>query len=414
MSEKLTFFVVDDQHTMHKLVAHFLREMQRNEEIPPYRMYEAGNGLDALEMLLHMYGKIAGASPGSQDAETVIVLCDVEMEPLSGIELVKSCFEHNALRNLNFIMMTDNPEIGLISEIGELGVTSIMVKPIAEYKLSELVQGILKVAPLNARYREAKRLIEEKEYEQALQIIAESAPKSAGVRWNLLRGCAYLGLNNAERAENEFRSAEIGAHIASVLALRHLVELYEIEGNTQKEIEALSELTQMAPNNLDRRVKLARLLTEVDRFVEAKSVLEALTKTHLNTEAQFQVARLFEKSGCAEEAAELRARTIKQNIDDYVICNRMAIELRRQGRHEQAEACYEEIIAVHPEQEIIWFNRGVNLSAWGRQEKDMALLERARNCFTEALQIVPGFSDATNALEHATNEIREISRARIR
>lgn len=379
MANELIFVIVDEQPSIRKIVARFLREMALNDEIRPFhKIYEAQDAASSLELFQHIVDQnIVGENDISIpfNPREVIVICEVEPEntenTMNSVEFLKLCMKDDTFCEFSFIMMFDNPTIDAISEVGELGVTDILVKPLTFNNLSRVVRKAQDKIFSKERelYIAAERLIDKKEYAKALDVIAESELKFPGLKWVILRGRAHLGLSDTKQAEDEFCAAKISAHIASVIALRHLVEVYEVTGDIEKSIETLNELTQKSPNNLDRRLKLAELLTHVDRNSEAKEVLDSLAKMNLGLETQIAVAEVLEKSGYIEEASNLRAKSIKQNLDDYLLCNKIAIELRRQGKHEKAESCYQEIISIHPNQHVIWFNRGINFGAWGTQKE---------------------------------------------
>jgi tetratricopeptide (TPR) repeat protein len=418
MANELIFVVVDEQPSIRRIVSRFLKEMVLNDEIHPFhKIYEAQNAASALELLEAIHNQlIVGENDVSIpfNSSEVIIILEVEPEDsnsnMSAVELIQACMQHDIFCEFSFIMMFDDPTLDTISEICELGVTDILVKPLTFNNLSRIVRKVQDkiISKEHESYRTAERLIENKEFQKALDIIAESELRFPGLKWVILRGRAHLGLSDTKQAEYDLCSAKISAHIASVIALRHLVDVYEVTGDTEKSIETLNELTQKSPNNLNRRLKLAELLTDADRRTEAKEVLDSLAKMNLDFETQTVVANVLEKSGYGQEAANLRTKSIRQNLDDYLLCNKLAIELRKQGDHEKAESCYQEIIAVHPDQHIIWFNRGVNFGTWGNSRRDLFLLEKARDCFRTALKIDPKYVAAIDMLEALQEQMRKL------
>jgi tetratricopeptide (TPR) repeat protein len=87
----------------------------------------------------------------------------------------------------------------------------------------------------------------------------------------------------------------------------------------------------------------------------------------------------------------------------------MAIELRKQGKYEKAESCYQDIISVHPDQHVIWFNRGINFGAWGNLERDIHLLQKARDCFRTVLRISPKYTAAFDMLDALKEQMRKLT-----
>lgn len=418
MPNELVFVIVDEQPSIRRILSRFLREMALNEEIHPFqKVHEAQDPASCLELFESMVNQTIVGEDGIAvpfDPREVIVICEVHQETAetttSAVELLKLCMEDDNLCEISFIMMFDNPTIEAISEIGELGVIDFLVKPLTFNNLSRVVTKVQdKIYSREQElYKSAERLIQKKEYSQALEVIAESEQRFPGLKWLILKGRAHLGLCDTKQAEDEFCTAKISAHMASVIALGHLVEVYEVTGNVDKSIETLNELTQKSPKNLDRRLKLAELLTNADRRSEAKEILDSLSKMNLDLENQIAVANMLEKGGHSMEAANLRVKSIRQNLNDFLLCNRMAIELRRQGEHDKAESCYQEIVGVHTDQRVIWFNRGINFAAWGHSKRDVFLLEKARDCFRTALKIDPKYTDAVTMLEALQGQMRRL------
>jgi len=248
-------------------------------------------------------------------------------------------------------------------------------------------------------YHEVERHLFRAEYDKALKLMAHIDSKYSSMKWTILRGKAYWGLKETQKAKSNFTQAEMSAHIFSVIALKHLVEIYDACGEEEKTISSLSKLTQMSPNNKDRRVKLAEIFIEHDRLEEAREVLASLADDkQIPQEMKLRIANLFEKAGFQAEATNLKMQMLDGNLDDFVFCNDLAIRLRRQDRYDLAEEIYLKILKNHPETPIILFNRGVNLSFWGKKEGDRRLLREATDCFRKALELDPNLKSASDAL----------------
>ena len=419
MKNDFVFIVVDRQPALRKILSSYLHEMALSNEINGFhKIFETEDSASALQLFQDL---VKGGVTGTNDIsiplnpKAVIVICEVDTEEipnsLGSAQLLDLCIKDDIFYQFSFIMMFDNPTMEAISEAGELGAIDLLVKPLTFNNLSRVVRKVQDriISNEQSLYKTSERLIEAKDYVKALDVIAESEPKFPGLKWVILRGRAHLGLSETKQAEDELSSARISAHISSVMALKNLVEVYEATGNVQKSIEILSELVQKSPKNMDRRLKLAELLTEVDRPSEAREVLDSLAKMNPDLETQIAIADMFERNGYGDDAANIRAKSIGQNLDDYVLCNRMAIELRKQGKHEKAESCYQDIISVHPDQHVIWFNRGINFGAWGNLERDIHLLEKARDCFRAVLRISPKYTAAFDMLDALKEQMRKLT-----
>ena len=423
MNDRFLFFVVEDDKVLRKIIADFVRQAARNYEIPSdVKLYEAHSGEEALTLFESIF-KTGGEPKALHRGETIvpqpgqqakaIVLCDFDMEPIGGREILQHCMGDEILRDMNFIMMAQQPDIGLVSELGELGVLNIMAKPLTLDKFSYAVRNMITRVRSEEYgcYKEAERLLEAGEFEKALRFVKSVESKYTSLRWVILRGRAYLGLNETEQAKSDFEQAETGAHIASVIALKHMVDIYDSTGDTKKAIESLSKLTTKSPNNVDRKLRLAELFIEDNRPNEAKGVLDPLAKEKRTaTKIKMRVASLFEKAGFVSDATNMKMQTVDDKLDDFAFCNDIAIGLRRQGLYEEAENIYRKIIEDHSNEAIIWFNRAVNLGAWGRHAMSESMLREAIDCFRSALKLDQDLTDAYQAMERLKAEIKSLKK----
>ena len=222
-----------------------------------------------------------------------------------------------------------------------------------------------------------------------------------------MRGRAYLGLNETQRAKNDFEQAEMGAHIASIIALKHMVQIYEANGETKLAIDSLNKLTQKSPNNVERRLRLSELFIEDNRPDEAKAVLDLLEmEKRIVAKFRAKVADLLDKAGFAEDAANMKLQMVDGELDNFIFCNNVAVSLRKQGRYETADEIYRKIIKSHEQEPTLWFNRAVNLAAWGRKERNGSMLREAIDHFRQSLKLSPDYWEADRAIQQLKFDIK--------
>jgi two-component system, chemotaxis family, chemotaxis protein CheY len=125
MPGSLRVLVVDDQESMRQLVMSSLRA------IGVQRIATAGNGEEALAEL--RYG------------QTDLVLLDVEMPRLGGVDTLKAIRANPDMAKLPVIMMTGRTEASLVQEITALGVSGYLVKPVSAAALAARIQALNRV-----------------------------------------------------------------------------------------------------------------------------------------------------------------------------------------------------------------------------------------------------------------------------
>ena len=104
--------IVDDSSTMRKIIKRVLRQA----EIAVDNILEAGNGVEALEQLT--------ANP-----DIALILSDVNMPEMNGIDLVKKVREAHQKDNLPVIMVTTEGGQAMVDSAMESGANGYVTKP---------------------------------------------------------------------------------------------------------------------------------------------------------------------------------------------------------------------------------------------------------------------------------------------
>lgn len=119
----MNFLVVDDSSTMRKIVGLAVRGAGHSYE-------EAEDGKDGL----------VKARSGAFD----VILLDVNMPNMNGIEFLKERGKDASLRKVPVIVLTTQDEQALKTEALGLGAEAFLVKPFQKENLLQVVSGIVK------------------------------------------------------------------------------------------------------------------------------------------------------------------------------------------------------------------------------------------------------------------------------
>jgi CheY-like chemotaxis protein len=95
------------------------------------------DGVEALDFL-YRRGKFAGRSPELP----VVVLLDVKMPRLNGLEVLRTIKADPQLKRLPVIMLTSSREESDLVQAYELGVNAYVVKPVDFHQFSDAVEQI--------------------------------------------------------------------------------------------------------------------------------------------------------------------------------------------------------------------------------------------------------------------------------
>ena len=114
-----SLMIVDDSATMRKIIIRTMRMSGLDFE----KTIEAGNGAEALEKL--------------KASAVDIVLCDINMPEMSGMELVKKVREMAACADTKIIMVSTESSQEVIDNIIADGANGYITKPFTPEKFQE-------------------------------------------------------------------------------------------------------------------------------------------------------------------------------------------------------------------------------------------------------------------------------------
>ncbi len=121
----LDVLIVDDSAAIRKILHRVLIQA----EIPLGKVHEAGDGLDALEKL---------------KTETVgLILSDINMPNMDGIEFLGKLKENAALKSVPIVMVTTEGSQAKVMQALELGAVGYVRKPFTAEQIKEKLTGII-------------------------------------------------------------------------------------------------------------------------------------------------------------------------------------------------------------------------------------------------------------------------------
>ena len=123
----LSVLIADDSLVMRRMVARSLEL----SGVPPHELREACNGAEALGIL--------------REAYVDIVLCDLHMPVMDGLELVRTLGADPATADVPVVIVSSERSPGLIAELEDLGVRGYLRKPFQPEALGNLVREVLRL-----------------------------------------------------------------------------------------------------------------------------------------------------------------------------------------------------------------------------------------------------------------------------
>lgn len=295
-----------------------------------------------------------------------IVLCDVNMDRLNGLELLKRCRRHADFQFLPFLMISGAAdEANIASAMGEWGAHDFIVKPISYGALCTRVTTILKRAqsPEEVLFRHVEALKREGATDEALALIdkAEMMNRISLAKWINAKGECFMQAGEIDKAAAEFEKA---TEISSIYlaAYKNCSVAHRQMGNIGKAIEVLERMETISPRDNERTFQLGQLLLQNGREEDGKQYFQKMLKRCTGAEKDVmlnKVAQTFLEGGLFEEAESMYMECLESSNPDPEIYNRLAVALRQQGKYEEAQTCYLKALKMFPNHAGLYHNLGI-------------------------------------------------------
>jgi two-component system chemotaxis response regulator CheY len=126
LNTSVPVLIVDDSATVRRIVRQILRQCGFND------LAEASDGLQAADRL--------------RTSRFGLVISDVEMAPMNGIELLRAVRRDPGLRDTCFVLMTGFRDAGHVAAAKEHGADALLLKP---FTAEMLLDKLAKIERLN-------------------------------------------------------------------------------------------------------------------------------------------------------------------------------------------------------------------------------------------------------------------------
>jgi two-component system chemotaxis response regulator CheY len=121
----LDVLIVDDSAAIRKILQRVLRQT----DLPLGEIHEAGDGTEAVNLL--------------KDRGFGLVLSDINMPQMDGLQLLARVKEMEHMKNVPVIMITTEGGQGKVMEAVQLGAAGYVRKPFTAEQIKEKLAGIL-------------------------------------------------------------------------------------------------------------------------------------------------------------------------------------------------------------------------------------------------------------------------------
>lgn len=123
IDRNIPILIVDDYKTMLRIIRNLLRQLEFENVI------EANDGAEALQLL--------------QRQDFSLVISDWNMEPMTGLQLLREVRKSDRLKSIPFIMITAESKTENVVAAKEAGVSNYIVKPFNAETLKSKLSSVL-------------------------------------------------------------------------------------------------------------------------------------------------------------------------------------------------------------------------------------------------------------------------------
>jgi len=375
----LNVLVVDDMPAIRRMLRQMLQHLGVQGDIE-----EAGDGLEAWEAL--------------QGRSFDLVVCDINMPRMNGLDLLRSLRATDQYQTIPFLLISGEVSEDIIAASAESEVDGYLLKPFKvnslENRLRDIISHRHHPSPRECLFRKATRLLAAGQPATALEILKQlnQPPSRAQAKVLNLMGECHLSLGVTEAAASCFEQA-LDLNPKYFKAYHHLAALMESRGNLAAARSYLEEARKLSPLNPERLYNLGQLCLQTGSPKEARQYLEE--SWHLGhyapADRRPEMAETFLAAGLEEIAADFFLHAIDDTPHEVHLYNRLGVALRRQQKHRQALDWYQKALQIDPKNDKIYFNLGVLYFDWGEKEKALEALQIA-------LELRPDFVEAKDFL----------------
>ena len=378
----LQVMVVDDVPTIRRMLRQMLYQIGFRRNI-----YEAGDGQDAWDIL--------------KDIPFDLVICDIAMPRLNGLELLKMFRASPRYENTPFLMITGEVTDDIVAATAESDVSGYLLKP---FKLNTLENRLFTIVSSRhlpgtgeQMFIQAKKLVADNQALQALEILKKltKPPFKKQAKVISLIGECHRILGETDQASNHF-SLALNINPRYLKSYSNMAGLLEEQGQYREARPYLEKAQKLSPLNPERLFRLGQNCLQTGDQEQAQQYLqEALQRgyaDHSSKKSRLEAADVFLQAGLDHLAEEFINKAIVEQPGNVNLYNRLGIALRRQKKYEEALDCYQKALDLAPQNEKVFYNLGILYF-------DMEDKEKAVWAFQTALKLKPDFPEAQEFMD---------------
>lgn len=355
--------VVDDESSMRRTISNMLTKIGFKNIIT------AADGKEAFSII--------------QTSKINLVICDINMPEMTGLELFKIVRENQKYSDIIFIFVTAEARRHTVARAAEEGGAGYIIKPFVMATLEDKISGVLskkfKPSSLDTHLKNFHQYFEDRDLQTAedeLKKAFEMSPYSPTIIYNF--GQLALAKGETDKAIEFFKDA-IAKKPLFVKAYDAIAKIYEDRGDIKSAIKYYETAHNISSSNTDRLITLSKLYKKAGETEKAENILKDAVsdiREDISTSGHL-MGEIYLAKNENEKALEILMKAHKKNPLDTSIMQSLAEAYRKLGQQEQAIEKYTEILKITPNNADIHYSMGKTYLEMGNKQKAIEAIKKA-------------------------------------
>jgi two-component system chemotaxis response regulator CheY len=375
---KINCLVVDDEATMRATISNMLGRLGFKSVIT------AENGKNALDIV--------------KTAKIDLIIADINMPEMTGIELFKAVKGDNRYDHISFIFVTAEARKDIVARAAEGGAHEYLIKPFVmgalEDKVSQVLEKKFNPSSLETYLKNFKHFLDTRDIlnaEHELEKAAGIAQDSPTVIYHY--GQLALAKGDTHQAVAHFQEA-INKKPLFVKAYNAIGEIYEDLGDIATAIKYYEQAHAISPSNAERLIALSKLYYKTGEANKAETMLKeahADVRDDVSTSGHL-LGELYLSKNENDKALEVLDKAHQMNPSDVSIMQSLAEALRKAGKQQEAVETYAKALKIN-------INNAVAFYQMGKTYLEMSNKSKAIECIKKAWELNPFSQEITADLK---------------
>jgi len=315
----------------------------------------------------------------------------VFIQPAFGPKRIDDVIKYIAwkVKNARIILLTTESELKYLALLREEGIAdNWIVKPVVINQLIPKTASVIKPQGAMERLiKAAEDFLEDKAYNNVLSIcrkIFEGNAQSAVAC--MLMGDAYRGLEQEDEMVAAYEQSNYIDNL-NLDPIKKLIDYFKERGDFEKVVSYLEKMDVISPLNLERKIEIASLHLELGHGRDAYESFESAMKFS-NKKALADVSSMATQIGdilsskndpLASSYYRKALDIFGENVDsaDMHLFNNLAIELRKQGKPQEALGVYQQALSINPVSDAIHYNMALAYDGLGEMDSCIRSINKA-------------------------------------